>query len=397
MRQSTFNFDTVIPRRGTESYKWDYTDKMLGAPDVLPMWVADMDFASPEPVLAALHQRVNHGVFGYTAKGPGYYAAVRNWLQRRHGWSVSDDWIANMPGVVAALRLAVDVFSNPGDNIIVQPPVYYPFFKVIKENGRNILENPLQWDGRRYVMDFQQLEQQLQKGASMLILCSPHNPVGRVWERWELEKLSRLCVQHGTLLVADEIWADLVFPGAKHVCVADLSPEAAANTMTCVAPSKTFNLAGLTTSSVIIADAAKMRRYQQAIATQDLGLGNILGMTAMQAAFDHGEPWLQELLLYLERNVAWAKDFLARQHPRVGWIEPEATYLLWLDLRYLGVTELQLKEAFYERARAGVHMGSKFGTGGEGFVRVNIAAPRSLVEEGFAEISRGLTYLENNS
>ena len=394
MPQPIFDFDTVIPRRGTDSYKWDYTHEMLGAPDVLPLWVADMDFASPQPVLDALHQRVEHGVFGYTAKGPGYYASVRNWLDRRHGWNVEEPWIANMPGVVAALRLAVDVFSQPGDNIIVQPPVYYPFFKVVKDNGRNILENPLQWTGSRYEMDFQQLETQLKKGAAMFILCSPHNPVGRVWERWELEALSALCLQYGTLLVSDEIWADLVFPGSQHICAANLNPDSAANTITCVAPSKTFNLAGLTTSSVIIPDAGKMRRYKHAIATQDLGLGNILGMTAMRASYDHGEPWLEALLEYLQATIAWVREFLAAQHPHVGWLEPEATYLLWLDLRYLGLDETELRDAFYRRARAGVHLGSKFGTGGPGFVRVNIAAPRSLIQEGFEEIGRALRFLE---
>jgi len=388
-------FDEVIERRGTDSFKWDYTKQMLGASDVIPLWVADMDFRAPQPVLDALHQRVEHGIFGYTGRGDSYHQAIQDWLQQRHGWPVEKDWIAHMPGVVASLRLAVDAFTEPDERVIVQPPVYYPFFRVVENSGRRIVENPLHYDGHRYVMDFTDLESKLQQGAAMLILCSPHNPVGRVWTRSELQQLSSLCSQYGTLLVSDEIWADLVLPGHTHHCVANLDQESAENTITCIAPSKTFNLAGLTTSCVIIPDPKKAEHFKKEASAQEYGLGNVLGMTAQEAAYRHGGPWLDQLIGYLAETKDWVKDYLTPLHPQLHWIEPEATYLLWLNLNYLQASTAEMRDAFYHQTRAGVHMGSKFGDQGSGFVRVNIAAPRQIIREGAGEIHKALTILEN--
>ena len=392
MAEQAFDFERVIARKGTESFKWDYTEAMLGAEDVLPLWVADMDFESPPAVIEALQKRVSHGVFGYTAHGHALRQSLITWLKERQNWDVSSDWVSFMPGVVAALRLAVDTFTDPGDKIIVQPPVYYPFFQVIEDNDRQIMENPLLLRNGRYEMDFASLEECLQAGARMFVLCSPHNPVGRVWNRSELGRLSELCLEYDTIVVSDEIWSHLIFDG-MHIPLASIGPETAANTITCVAPSKTFNLAGLTTSSVIIPDPAKQRRYEKAIQEHDLGLGNVLGMTAMQSAYEQGSPWLDSLLGYLAGNITYVKDYLAHNHPEVGWIHPEATYLLWLDLRNSAADEELLRQAFYRDAKLGVHMGSKFGVGGAGFVRLNIASPRSILEDAMRRWSQAMDVL----
>jgi cystathionine beta-lyase len=382
-------FDKVIDRTGTESLKWVYPRKVLKVEDAIPMWVADMDFEAPPAVVEAIRRRAEHGVFGYPLVPPSFYAAAIDWLKRRHGWQVEKTWMAMTPGIVPALNYCVRAFSKPGDGVLIQTPVYHPFYYAIENHGRRLVRNPLRFDGRRYAMDLEDLDRKAAE-ARLLILCSPHNPVGRVWSREVLEELARIAVARDLVVISDEIHHDLVYRGHHHQVLAALSPEIAARTVTCIAPSKTFNIAGLSTAAVIASNPALLKAFEDEAERSGFDLGNALGIVAFEAAYRHGETWLDELLPYLEGNIDVMEKFLAERVPQVRLIRPEGTYLALLDCRALGLDPDGLNDFFLKRAHVYFSDGKIFGDEAAGFVRVNFACPRSVLIEALERIERAI-------
>jgi cystathionine beta-lyase len=385
-----YDFDKIIDRTGTESLKWVYPRKVLGVEEAIPMWVADMDFEAPPAVIEALRRRVDHGVFGYPLVPPSFKEAAIGWLKRRHGWEVEKKWMAVTPGIVPALNYCVRAFTCPGDPVIIQPPVYHPFSYAIENNGRRIVRNPLRFDGRRYVMDLDDLRTKIDAPGRMLILCSPHNPVGRVWDRDELEALGRIAVERDLVVIADEIHHDLVYRGRRHHVLAALSPELAQQTITCIAPSKTFNIAGLTTAAVVAANPGLLQKFEDEAERAGFDLGNALGIVAFEAAYRHGEAWLEELLPYLEGNVDLIGRFLAERVPGLRFIRPEGTYLALLDGRTLGIEPAGLNDFFLKKAGVYFSDGKIFGDEAAGFVRINFGCPRSVLREALERIERAV-------
>jgi len=386
----TYDFDKVIDRCGTESMKWVYPRKVLKVEDALPMWVADMDFESPPAVIEALRRRVDHGVFGYPLVPPSFYEAAIEWLGRRHGWPVRKDWMALTPGIVPALNYCVRAFTGPGDPVIIQTPVYHPFYYAIENNGRRVVRNPLRFDGRRYTMDLEDLRTKIDAAGRMLILCSPHNPTGRVWTREELEALGRIAVERDLLVVADEIHHDLVYRGHRHHVFSALAPELAQQTVTCIAPSKTFNVAGLSTAAVIASNPDLLKKFEDEAERSGFDLGNALGIVAFEAAYAHGEDWLEALLAYLEGNVDLIETFVAERLPGVRFVRPEGTYLALLDCRGLEIEPARLNEYFLNRCRVYFTDGRIFGEEAAGFVRINFGCPRSVLREALERVERAL-------
>jgi cystathionine beta-lyase len=385
-----YDFDRIIDRTGTESLKWVYPRKVLGVEDAIPMWVADMDFEAPPAVVEAVRRRAEHGVYGYPLVPPSFYAAAIGWLERRHGWAVEKRWMAMTPGVVPALNYCVRAFSRPGDPVIIQTPVYHPFYYAIENNGRRVVRNPLRFDGRRYTMDLDDLRAKIDAPGRMLILCSPHNPVGRVWTREELEALGRIAVERDLLVVADEIHHDLVYRGHRHRVFASLAPELAQQTITCIAPSKTFNTAGLSTAAVVAPNPDLLKKFEDEAERSGFDLGNALGIVAFEAAYAHGEDWLEELLSYLEANIDFLERFLEERIPRLRLIRPEGTYLALLDGRGLGLDPARLNDFFLKQARVYFSDGKIFGDEASGFVRINFGCPRSILREALERIERAV-------
>lgn len=384
------NFDVLINRKGTRSEKWDYLKEVFGEGDLLPMWVADMDFLSPGPVIEAVKKRACHGVYGYTGRSSALYDSIVNWMKERHGWNIDTDWLTFTPGVVPALNAAVNAFTRPGDKVIIQSPVYHPFFSSVENNGRRVVNNLLSEKCGRYYMDLENLENQIDSRVRMLILCSPQNPVGRVWSRNELEKLGELCLRRKIIIVSDEIHSDIIYKGSKHIPIASISPEFAENTVTCIAPSKTFNIAGLSSSVAIIPDENLRNIFNSAVQSTGYEIGNIFGNTAMEAAYSSCSGWLDELLDYLEGNADYLVNYVNKNIPKVKVEKPEGTYLAWLDFRELGLEQEKLKDLMVKKARVGLNSGTDFGISGEGFMRLNFGCPRSLLEEGLKRIEKAI-------
>lgn len=391
-----YDFDEVIERRGFGSIKWDFTDKYFPGNDILPMWVADMDFRSPKPVIEALRKVADHGIFGYAGVPESYCNAVMAWMKKRHNWQIEKDWMVYSPGVVPALHMLITALTEPGDEVVVQPPVYYPFFDAIKCHDREILENPLQLRGSQYLMDLQDLEQKVTPRTKMLILCSPHNPISRVWKKEELERLGEFCLEHNILVVSDEIHGDLVYTGFKHVPFASISELFAQNSITCTAASKTFNLPGLQTSNIIISNPNLRKRFKEAERGYGFGSPNIFGIAATAAAYGLGEEWLTQLLTYLEGNIKFLQDFISQRIPGLKLIQPQGTYLLWLDFRECGMDQAQLGNFVRENARVALEPGFIFGCKENGFERMNIACPCSVLEEGLTRIEGAAAKLRKN-
>ena len=398
-----YDFDTEISRAGTGASKWEMinrgrgearwevTDACFGEERILPLWVADMDFPSPQPVIEALVRRAQHGIFGYTHKTEAYYQAVVDWMRRRQGWEIAPEWILTTPGVVTALNLLVGTFVGPGEKVVIQPPVYYPFFSAVTGNDAQVATNALVYDGRSYTMDWAGLEEQVRDPqVKMLILCSPHNPVGRVWSREELERLGRLCLENGVLVVSDEIHGDLIYQGVQFTPFGSLGGGLGESAIICTAPSKTFNVAGLQTSNIIIPDADLRCRFEATLRRVGLHGINIFGMEALQAAYHQGEEWLEQVMDYIQGNLRYLEDYVARHMPRIKVVPPEGTYLVWLDCRGLGLDKWEQKALFLEEARVFLDDGFIFGRAGEGFQRINIACPRPLLAEALARMGEAL-------
>lgn len=381
-------FDRVPNRKNTHCYKWDQSAKLFGNGDILPLWVADMDFESPPAVKAAIERRAAQGIYGYTVMPDEGWEAISRWYEKKHDWPLRREWLASVTGVVTALSLCVELFSQPGGQVILQSPVYYPFYDVIKMNGRQVAANPLLHRNGRYEMDYEHLERLMLQGAKLLLLCSPHNPGGRVWERAELERLGELCLKHGVVIVSDEIHADLAFPGHKHLPIASLSPELANITVTCIAPTKTFNLPGLPAAYIVAANKDMKRRLDYRIKALSLHMTGFFTPDILTAAYEESEGWLEELMVYLRGNVDFAVGYLKEHLPQVVPMLPESTYLLWLDCRPLGLDVPGLKELMYHKAGVAFNEGSVYGEEGRGFLRVNLACPRTTLEEGLTRFAQ---------
>lgn len=383
------NFDEIIDRRNTSCLKYDFAAERGYPADVLPFWVADMDFRAPMPVIEALKARADHGIFGYTQAKNDYFAVLQNWFRTRHDWNVERDDLIITPGVVFAVATAIRAYTAPGDKILIQQPVYYPFANMIRQNGRTLIDNPLRLTDGRYTIDFADFEQQIvANDIKLFILCSPHNPIGRVWQRSELTQLAAICLRHHVTVVADEIHGEFVRPGFRHIPFASLSEEAAAITVTCTSPSKTFNLAGLQISNIFIRDAELRRRFKEVLNAAGYDEPNTFGLAGAHAAYEHGAQWHKELLAYLEENIARAKAFLAEHLPKVTLIEPEGTYLLWLDFSAYGLSDEALNEKVIHEAHLWLDDGPIFGAAGSGFQRINIACPWRTLETGLKNLAR---------
>ncbi len=385
-----YDFDKVIERRNTHSVKWDNLDKSFGADDILPMWVADMDFPCPQPILDSIEKRNKHGILGYTTRPESLHESIINWMKKRHGWNIKKEWLVYSPGVVTSLNLAVMTFTRPGDSVIIQSPVYPPFFSVVKNNDRIIALNPLIEESGNYSIDFESLEKEMAAGSKMMILCSPHNPVGRVWTKSELDKLAQLCEKYGVLMVSDEIHSDLILPGNKHIPIATVSEYMKQNSITCIAPSKTFNIPGLTTSVAIIPNPKLRLKFLKTINRIGIGMSNIFGIVATEAAYTHGEPWLEELIKYLDDNVNYLLEYFNTNIPEIKVTKPQGTYLVWLDCRALNMDGKSLHRFMIEQGKIGLNNGLDFGPGGEGFLRINVACPRATLEEGLKRINKAV-------
>lgn len=386
-----YDFDRIIPRLNTDSVKWDRTEKLFGDKNILPMWIADMDLGCPKPVTDALKERAEHSIYGYTTRSEGYFAAFVEWMRRRHDWSVEKRWIRCTPGIMPALSMAIRSFTAPGDSIVIQPPVYTPFMEVVEKNDRNLVYNPLKLNGDRYVMDYDNLKEiVVDPRVRMIILCSPHNPVGRVWTPEELEELGRICIDNDVLVVSDEAHIDFVRHGHRHTPFAKLSQKHSDNSITCTAPSKTFNLAGVQMANIIIPNEALRRPFTNTIDSLYLGLSNTFGTTATEAAYRHGEDWFDQCLEYIEDNYRYLEDFVETNLEGVRVIPPEGTYLVWLDFRELELDGRSLENFLRKEAGVAFDEGYTFGPGGDGFTRINIACSRSLVETALRQIQSAL-------
>ena len=371
----SYNFDQIIDRQQTNNEKWDHRSEVFGTSDLLPLWVADMDLRFPR-VTAALTERIKHPVYGYSFPPPAFYQAVVDWIARRHQWTIQ----GLVGGNLRRSGVALSVWPSRNQESVIIQPLFGPSC-VVEQNQRQLVLNPLKEEHGRYTMDFDHLESVVNPSVKMMILCSPHNPAGRVWTREELEKLGAFCTRHRILLVSDEIHADLVYPNFKHTPIAALSPEQAYNTITCLAPSKTFNLPGLTTAVTIIPDPERRRRFKQVQSALGMQVYNTLGLTAFTAAYRGGTDWLAALIDYLQGNLDFLLDFFATRIPAIKPVPPEGTYLVWLDCRRLPLTPDELKAFFIHEAKVGLNDGRTFGPGGEGFQRINIACPRPLARK----------------
>ncbi len=377
-----YDFSKPIDRSGTSAVKFDMRDAIFGRSDVIPMWVADMDFETPPFIVERIKKRLEHRIFGYTIIDNEFKDSIKWWLKKRFEWEIEKAWISFCPGIVAGLNHAVQAFTEPNDIILIQPPVYHPFFYAIRNNNRKLLTNPLVINGNRYEIDFEHFEKQLATGVKMFIFCSPHNPVGRVWERHELEMIAALCLKYNVLVVSDEIHADLVFKPHKHIPFATLSPEIASRTVTFCSASKTFNIAGLTTAYVVSSNEELLKKYNHQLERNGTNHGNIFGYEALKAAYSpEGEEWLEQLLTYLKENVEFTRTFIKTNFPKLKLIETEGTYLLWLDFRNFGLNAKELNHKLVHEAGVGFNAGEIFGVEGEGFQRINIGCPRAVVEE----------------
>lgn len=390
-----YDFDRVVVREGTRCEKYDSREEIFGRADVIPLWVADMDFEVAPFITEAIMRRAAHPVYGYEFRGSGFYDSAAGWIARRGGWNVEPGWMNFTPGVVSGLVCAMRAVTQEGDGVVIQPPVYPPFARVTKSNGRRLVENPLRETNAGYEMDFDDLDRKL-NGAKALLLCNPQNPTGRVFTRGELERVGELCIRHDVVLISDEIHCDLIQKPYQHIHIASLSDELAHRTITLVAPSKTFNLAGLSTSLAVIPDPSLRRRFRAEFDRMHIDQGNVFGTVALEAAYRQGDEWLDRLLEYVRGNMEYVTEFFARHIPSVKTRPSEGTYMMWLDFRAWGLSPQELWHFLVFEAGLGLNEGARFGTGGEGFMRINLATRRALVEQAMSQLEtacrkRGLT------
>lgn len=387
-----YDFNRIYDRKSTLSSKWSVKE-VFGHDDILPMWVADMDFRVAEPIVQAIKDRLEHPIFGYTRVSPGLYESVIDRLYAKFGWKIEKEWIVITPGVMPAVNTAVLAFTDPGDCVALQSPVYPPFWSAISDNNRQLAVNCLKLSGGRYEIDFEDLKTKFEEGHSKaIVFCNPHNPGGRVWTAEELNKVGEIVTGSGGVVISDEIHCELVMKGHTHTPFASMSRQFEQNSVTCFAPSKTFNIPGFHTSVAIIPNEEMREKFNKARG-RIMGSPNILGLIAMEAAFRHGDQWLEQVLDYIEGNIDYTMDYFSKKIPEIAPMRPEATYLVWLDCRNLGLSAGELKALFVEEARVGLNDGTTFGLGGEGFMRLNVGCPRPILEEGLLRIKNAVRNL----
>ena len=385
-----YNFDIKMERRGTNCEKWDFLEEEFGKKDLLALWVADMDFPAPPEVLDALHKKIDEGALGYPLAPDSLLNAITGWQKDRHGWEIGRDAVTWAPGVVAGLAFSLMAYTKPGDGVIIQTPVYPPFYSTISESGRKIVKNPLKRQNGRYVMDLEGLEKLVTPTCRTLILCSPHNPVARVWSREELEALAEVAERKDMIIISDEIHQDLVYSDAKHISIASLSEEMSSRTVTFVAPSKTFNIAGMNSSVALIPDEKLRARYVSVLNRLHLSSLSILGLTAMETAYAKCSGWLDELMVYLEENRDMTERFIRERMPKAKMDHPEGTYVFWIDFRGYGFDSEKLMDFLVNEAGVALNNGRNFGTEGDGFARINIGTNREMLKEALEKIAKAL-------
>lgn len=381
-----FNFDKIIDRTNNFSAKWSEMNKNFGTNNLLPMWVADMDFLTAPCVMEALKDRLEQGIFGYTTRPSSYNESIVNWLDNRFSWKINQEWLMFSPAVITSISLLIQNLTQKNDKIMIQEPVYSPFHNIVESNERSLVISPLvKLDDGSYVMDYEDIESKI-KDVKVFILCNPHNPVGRVWTREELTRLGEICLKHNVLIISDEIHSDIILKNHKHTPFASISKEFRENTITCMAPTKTFNLAGLQSSFLVISNPYYYEVMDKAFSILDIKRNNAFSLVATEAAYNYGEDWLYELIKYIEDNVDFAIDYIKNHMPQLKVKKPEGTYLLWVDFSNLNVDKKDLKNALINKGRIALSDGSSFGIGGDGYYRINLACPRSMVLEGLKRI-----------
>lgn len=387
-----YNFDEVIDRNGNRAAKYDERIKKFGNADVIPLWIADMDFKTAQPIIDAMKAKAEEGIWGYTSRPDSYFESICGWQKRRNGWDIDVSLMSWSLGVVPALSAIVKVFSEPGDSVMIQTPVYSEFYDVTEAWGRTVLENQLVEKDGVWSIDFEDFEEKA-KRAKIFLLCSPHNPLGIVWSREDLTRMAEICIKHGVLLVSDEIHSDLVFHGKKHIPTATLSEEINKNVISCISGTKTFNLAGLQASATIFPDAETKERFDHFWRNMDIHRNNAFSSVAMEVAFNEGEEWLEQLLVYLDGNFTFVKNYCEAYIPKIRPTVPDATYLVWLDCRELGMDNEELRRFMIEEAGLGLNEGYTFGRSLSGYMRLNAACPRSVLEKALGQLKDAVDQL----
>jgi cysteine-S-conjugate beta-lyase len=388
-----WNFDEEVSREGSDCVKYDLRKETFRTDDVIPMWVADMDFKTPDFIISAMRKRLDHEIMGYSFRPVEYFSSISSWLLKKHNWEIQDEWICFCPGIVPALNLCTLAFTRPDDSVIIQPPVYTPFFSAVENHGRNLIYNQLIETNGRWIMDLDSLKDSITSNTRMIIISNPHNPVGRSWSPDELTNLAEICLKNNILILSDEIHCDLILPGFHYTPAARLSDKIAEITVTCIAPSKTFNLAGLSTSSVIISNPVLRKYFNSKIEHLHIGNGNIFGTVASTAAYSYGYEWLDDLMDYLNKNTGYVIDYCREHIPEIVPVKPEATYMIWLDCRKLDMSGKELQDFFVHKAKVGLNEGSDFGPGGEGFMRMNLGTTHQRVRKAMEQIEKAVVSL----
>lgn len=386
-----YNFDRIIDRKGTSCLKYDFGMKRKGRTDLLPMWVADMDFALPEEILADFHKRIDHGIFGYTDPDAEYFAALDRWFSLHHGYHIQPEWVTLGCGVVFGLATGVKAFTEPGDAVLIQQPVYYPFREVIEDNGRKFINSQLHYENGKYTIDFADFEQKiLENQVKVFLLCSPHNPAGRVWTKEELTRLGDICLKHRVIILDDEIHCDFVYAPHHFTSFLALDEKYRDNLVVFNSPSKTFNVAGLQPGNIIIPNKELRRRYRKANAAAGYSQGSIMGQVAVKSCYTKGDAWVKELVDYIAGNIAWVREFVKENFPKATFVEPEGTYLVWIDFSGYGLSDEELEHLVVDEAKLWLDSGKIFGPATSQFERFNMACPRATVEKAFHQLKDAL-------
>ncbi|MBQ8542129.1 MAG: pyridoxal phosphate-dependent aminotransferase [Bacteroidaceae bacterium] len=380
-----YNFDEIIPRKNSDCLKYDKLQEMFGTDDALSMWIADMDFRTPPFVIEALRRRLDHEVLGYTFCSPKWKPSIQNWVSRHYGWEVKEEEIGFVGGIVPAISFAVQCFTAPGDKILIQPPVYHPYHHVVKDLGRTLVYNPLRLVDGQYEIDFEDFENKI-VGCKLFLLCNPHNPGGRVWNADELVRIADICAKNGVIVISDEIHCDMALTGYKHTVFATVSEAAAQNSVTLMAASKTFNIAGLKSSYHIIQNEALRKQYSEYLTRSELDTAHLFATTAVAVAYNEGDEWLAQMLQYVEENIAFLDKYLKENMPKISFIRPQASYLVFLDARELGMPQERLVEFFLKEAKVAMNDGTMFGQEGAGFMRMNLGCPRATLQQALEQI-----------
>ena len=380
-----YNFDEIIPRKNSDCLKYDKLQEMFGTDDALSMWIADMDFRTPPFVIEALRRRLDHEVLGYTFCSPQWKPAIQNWVSRHYGWDVKEEEIGFVGGIVPAISFAVQCFTAPNDKILIQPPVYHPYHHVVKDLGRTLVYNPLRLVNGQFEMDFEDLERKI-AGCKLFLLCNPHNPGGRVWNADELVRIADICAKNDVIVISDEIHCDMALTGYKHTVFATVSEAAAQNSVTLLAASKTFNIAGLKSSYHIIQNEALRKQYSEYLTRSELDTAHLFATTAVAVAYNEGDEWLAQMLQYVEENIAFLDKYLKENMPKISFIRPQASYLVFLDARELGMPQERLVEFFLKEAKVAMNDGTMFGQEGAGFMRMNLGCPRATLQQALEQI-----------